>query len=107
MLTRGTKGGTRSVNRPDRHSRSHLGGLLADLAVQLGLGAVSERWRGPHSSDPRHPAPHRTALISYARVGRVVRAAVPPPAGAPLLSGLLSRRRPPPVPVVRCPIHGI
>ena len=44
--------------------------------------------------------------MSYPQVGRVVTAAVLATAGAALL-GLLLRRRPDPVPVVRCPIHGI
>jgi hypothetical protein len=45
--------------------------------------------------------------MSYAQVGRVVTAAVLATAGAALMAGLLFRRRPTPVPVVRCPIHGI
>jgi len=45
--------------------------------------------------------------MSYAQVGRVVTAAVLTTAGAALMVGLLFRRRPTPVPVVRCPIHGI
>ena len=44
--------------------------------------------------------------MSYAQVGRLVTAAVLATAGAALLFGLF-RRRPAPVPVVRCPIHGI
>jgi hypothetical protein len=44
--------------------------------------------------------------MPYAQVGRVVTAAVLATAGAALLFGLF-RRRPTPVPVVRCPIHGI
>jgi hypothetical protein len=45
--------------------------------------------------------------MASAQVGRVVTAAVLASAGAALLFGLLFRRRPAPVPVVRCPIHGI
>jgi hypothetical protein len=45
--------------------------------------------------------------MSYAQVGRVATAAVLATAGAALVLGLLTRRRPPPVPLVRCPIHGI
>ena len=49
--------------------------------------------------------------MASAQVGRVVTAAVLATAGAALLFGLLFgllfRRRPAPVPVVRCPIHGI
>ena len=45
--------------------------------------------------------------MSYAQVGRVVTAAVLATAGAALLFGLVFRRRPAPVPVERCPIHGI
>jgi len=45
--------------------------------------------------------------MSCAHVGRVVTAAVLATAGAALVLGLLSRRRPAPVPLVRCPIHGI
>ena len=45
--------------------------------------------------------------MSYAQVGRVLTAAVLATAGAALLLGLFFRRRPSPVPVVRCPIHGI
>lgn len=44
--------------------------------------------------------------MSYAQVGRAVTAAVLATAGAALVIGLF-RRRPAPVPVVRCPIHGI
>jgi hypothetical protein len=36
-----------------------------------------------------------------------VTAAVIAATGAALIMGLLSRRRPAPMPVVRCPIHGI
>lgn len=45
--------------------------------------------------------------MPYAQVGRVVTAAVLTTAGAALMVGLLFRRRPTTVPVVRCPIHGI
>jgi len=45
--------------------------------------------------------------MPYAQVGRLVTAAVLATAGAALLFGLLFRRRPAPIPVVRCPIHGI
>jgi hypothetical protein len=43
----------------------------------------------------------------YSQIGRVVTAAVIATAGASLALGWLLRRRPAPVPVVRCPIHGI
>jgi len=46
-------------------------------------------------------------LSTYAHVGRAVTAAVLTTAGVALIMGLLSRRRPAPMPVVRCPIHGI
>lgn len=43
----------------------------------------------------------------YSRIGRVVTAAVLATAGAGLVLAWMRRRRPAPVPVVRCPIHGI
>jgi hypothetical protein len=43
----------------------------------------------------------------FSRIGRVVTAAVIATAGAGLVLGWLLRRRPVPIPVVRCPIHGI
>jgi hypothetical protein len=46
-------------------------------------------------------------LNTYAQVGRAVTAAVIAATGAALIMGLLSRRRPAPMPMVRCPIHGI
>jgi len=102
------EGGTRSVAHPDRHSGSHLGRILADLAVQLGLGSLSERDHGTRPADSRHLALDRTAVMTaYARIGRVVTAAVIATSCATLALGWLRRRRPEPIPVVRCPIHGI
>ena len=46
-------------------------------------------------------------MSTYAHVGRAVTAAVLATAGAALIMRLVSRRRPAPMPVVRCPIHGI
>jgi hypothetical protein len=43
----------------------------------------------------------------YSRIGRVVAAAVIATTGAGLALGWLLRRRPAPLPVVRCPIHGV
>jgi hypothetical protein len=43
----------------------------------------------------------------YSRIGRVVTAAVIATTGASLALGWLLRRRPAPLPVVRCPIHGV
>jgi hypothetical protein len=46
-------------------------------------------------------------MTAYARIGRVVTAAVIATSCATLAFGWLRRRHPESVPVVRCPIHGI
>ena len=55
-----------------------------------------------------HPGRIRPAVTTtYARIGRVVTAAVIATSCAALALGWIYRRRPEPLPVVRCPIHGI
>ena len=106
--TRDVKGGTRSVANPHHRPDPHPRRLLADLALQLGLGSLSQWSRRDRAAGSHHPGVDRTAVASvYSRIGRVVTAAVLATAGAGLAVAWARRRRPAPVPVVRCPIHGI
>jgi hypothetical protein len=45
--------------------------------------------------------------VFHARIGRAVTAAMLATAGATLALGLVPRRRPAPLSIVRCPVHGI
>src|SRR5262252_1625269 len=74
--SRSTKGGTSRVANPDRSAHSDHPGRVADMALQLGLGLLSERRGGAGVDHPGHPAadgPNLTfAFIIWPARGRPV-----------------------------------
>src|SRR4029453_17359215 len=71
--TRDVKGGTRSVANPHYRLDPHPRRLLADLALQLGLGSLSQWSRWGRAAGSHHPGVDRTTVASvYSRIGRVL-----------------------------------